>query len=1157
MKRLTAFLLAALATTQAGMAQQTVLDEARKLLEVITAPKNLNSVRGIEREILRRELVGQKPGFLAALLEFYRARAYPDDTFDWEEYNRGGEYRATMEPAEPLVQVPFDLGPQSSPTGFWAFVGPRNTAPSMQQYFGDRAIMGRITALALPPNPRGTLARSKILYAATPGGGVWRTTDFGDTWEPLTDKSTNWPYLQVGALVVTNRDIKDPQTAEDIIIAGTGDPRGLYRLYSTGVIRSTDGGQTWQTPIGSAPFSPPVTSLVVDPDEPGRITLTTGGAPLPTDSGDNFEHPPIRMNYDGRIYQSTDYGATWRQILATNAYWGRVSIGAKRRDGTRTYWAVGWDDTHAYVKRSNDRGATWDDAAAPPGGIATGDRTTASIDVAASKNAPDTAYLMSGQDQRIWQTKNRGGAWTRISDNLVVDYDGAGSSNWEQVNYDYYLEAIPIPGGSADLVIAGLITTSAGRFNSTTNAWDWVDFARTGRANAKAHNDQHCVVFDRNDPKRFFIGHDGGLHQVEWDRTAAFDHNAFTMTNRSANLGITQFYEGAWHPTEPDRMLGGTQDNMSPRSSGAGGANLNNWVGAAFGDGSGSVISPISPDIQLTTGNGRTVFHTDDGWATSTSTAVTIVGRRSMFPPTVMDYAGLYYRGDGRIHRYTTDGTNLANRRQSNVAMAGNNYVTALAIAPADPSRLYAGASDGSLWMCLDTTANPMPFTRIDRRADGSALARGSPALRYVTDIVVDPFNPDRIVVTYSGIGTSAAPKTDHVYRCDDTQAPDASRSFVNVDTGADKLPNLPVNSVTWDYGPADAFAKGLDIRSEDIPDGNPAGLRRTITINENSFSQITNVSVVLIVTGSYNGDLQATLSHAGKTAILLNGVGRDGPPDPGYPEDGFSVLFTDQPGFHLVRGDIHLYQQVTGVLPPGSPVTGYWNTDGRDAPIDEVTFATPRTKRLDQFLNGPPNGAWELKIADLVPGDQHRLMRWGLLITGPSKDGGANRRVFVAGDAGVFRTDAIDANPVVWRNMTQPLGLPPVQVNDIEHIPGTGRLNIATFGRGMWRVDVGTAVIPSAMCRPTRFRGGGNRTTELRVNLARPAPAGGATVTVVSHDPKLTVPGGGNLVIPEGRVTGTMTLTSPGAVPAAPIDVRVEVRYGGETRYTQVRLTP
>lgn len=1149
MKRLTVFLLAALSMTQVGMAQQTVLDEARKLFEAITAPKNLNSVRGIEREILRRELVGEKPGFLTALLEFYSARAYPNDTFDWGEYNRGGEYRATMEAAEPLVQVPLDLGPQSAPIGLWSFVGPRNTAPSQQQYFGDRAIMGRITALALPPNPRGTLARSQVIYAATAGGGVWRTTDFGDTWTALTDKSTNWPYLQVGAICVTNSDTKDPQTSGDVVIAGTGDPRGLYRLYSTGVIRSLDGGQTWQTPIGSAPFSPPVTCLVVDPDEPGRITLTTGGAPVPTDDGDNRVPSPGRMNYQGRIYQSTDYGATWRQILATNAYWGRVSIGAKRRDGTRTYWAVGWDSTNAYVKRSNDRGATWDDATAPPGGIATGNSREASMDVAASKNAPDTAYLMSGQDKRIWQTVNRGGAWTRISDNLIINYDGAGSNNWEQCNYDYYLEAIPIPGGRADLVIAGLITASAGRFNATTNDWDWVDFARTGRANSKAHNDQHCIAYDQSDPKRFFIGHDGGMHQVVWDRAAAFDEAAFAMTNRSPNLMITQFYEGAWHPTNADRMLGGAQDNMSPRSFGAGGANLNNWVGAAWGDGSGSVISPINPDIQLTTGNWTSIFMTDDSWATFRREGHAIAGRHSMFPPTAMDYSGAYYRGHARVERYTTDGTTLANRTQSDIAHAAGNYVTALAIAPADPRRLYAGGNNGALWMCLDTTASPMVFTRIDRRADGSALVRGSPALRYVTDIVVDPFNADRIVITYSGIGTSSVPKTDHVYRCDDTQAPDASRSFVNVDTGADKLPNLPVNSVTWDYGPNDAFAKAIDIRAEDIPDNNAAGLVRTVTINDDALLEVTYASVVLIVTGTHNGDLRATLRHGGRTAILLNGSGRDGPGMAGYSDDGFSVLITDQPGNHLVRGDIHTYQQVTGALPVGTSLTGYWNSDGRDVPIDQVAFGTPRTRRLDQFLGAPPLGEWELRISDNGPGDQHRLLRWGLLLTGPAKDGGANRRVFVAGDAGVFRTDAIDANPVVWRNMTQPLGLPPVQVNDIEYVPGTGRLNIATFGRGMWRVDTGTAVIPSAMCRPTRFRGGGGRTTELRVNLARPAPAGGAEVRVVSHDAKLTVPGAGNLVIPEGQVTGTMTLTSPGAVPAGPIDVRIEVRYGGETR--------
>lgn len=1144
----------------ANSQMQPIFDAGRAIGDLV-APKNLNSLEGIKREIRRQKLKGNPPGILGAYLEFYRARAYPNDTFDWSEYAKGALDRSAMQP----IRKPLDRGkegPAGIPAGNWAFVGPRNTNPGYQVYFGDRAIMGRINSLAMAPNPNRTEARSRVLYAASAGGGVWRTSDGGANWTALSDTSQHWRFLQVGAIAVTNTVANSPQVATDVIIAGTGDPRGIYRLIGFGVMRSTDGGATWEAPkqLGAGEQLP-VTSIVVDPDEPGRITLTTGGSAVATNNGDNMYPPPSRQDYMGSIWQSTNFGQTWTQVLGTNAYWSRISIGARDRDGKRRYWAVGWDGGgNAFLRVSLDKGATWDTPANPPGGLNVGDPWSAHLDICASKSAPQTAYLTSGSDRRIYITENGGSSWTNITNNFPATYAGTANDNWSQSSYDYYVEAVPIPGGNKDLLLVGLITLAAAVRNDATGVWNWVDIGVTGTAGAKIHNDQHCAVYDRRDSSRFFVGHDGGVHEVRFDRNVAFGGGAFTFTNRSATLHVTQFYEAAWHPTTADSMIGGTQDNMSPRSIGAGGATINAWVGEGGGDGSGSVISFSNPNIQLTLANMTGVFYTSDGWATNGSANIVSSGNNSFFPPTAMDVLGNYYWCDDRVRQFTTNGANLNGVYNSGVLTAGtaDAHITALGQPLANPAILYVGSSDGAIFVSRDATAAAPTFTRIDRTAAGAVLPNGSPPNRYVTDIAVDPFDANRVVVSFSGIGLSTAPVTDHVYRCNDTSLADANRAWVNVDNGANKLPNLPINTLVWDNSPKPAVSGVLqheDLSVVPIPDNDPNGITRTITLNQDVVDIVTRVRVILKIDGTFNGDLRVRLEHGGQYAILLNGTGRDGGPF-GYGDDGFDIILDDDPGNVNIQGDVHTYRTVTGVLPAGQPLTGEWQADGRDVPIATVAFATPRTQRLNIFQGLQANGPWHLTLSDNAAGNAHTLVQWGIIVHGLRGDGTLVQRVYAGGDAGAFYTSDISVASPVWVNATQPIGLPNVQVNDLEHVTATGFLNAATFGRGMWRVPIGTAEINGMMAHPTRFQGGGDRTTTLRVVLSKPAPAGGTTVHLTTSDAvRLPVPA--TLAIPAGQVTATVILTSPGAPPAGNTPVTIGARVMGERRRTIVVLTP
>src|SRR5262249_36988958 len=120
----------------------------------------------------------------------------------------------------------------------WSFLGPSGS-------------FDRITALAADPRT------DSVLYAATPGGGVWKTLDAGVTWAPLFDSQ---PSLQVCSLAI------DPRFP-DTVFAGTGDDQNS-RL-AQGVVRSSDAGRTWAAPARFT--NRPVCALAVDPTNSTRI----------------------------------------------------------------------------------------------------------------------------------------------------------------------------------------------------------------------------------------------------------------------------------------------------------------------------------------------------------------------------------------------------------------------------------------------------------------------------------------------------------------------------------------------------------------------------------------------------------------------------------------------------------------------------------------------------------------------------------------------------------------------------------------------------------------------------------------------------------------------------------------------------------------------
>jgi hypothetical protein len=227
---------------------------------------------------------------------------------------------------------------------------------------------GRVTAVA--PGSGGTLV------IGTASGGVWRSTT-GGYWTPLTDTQCN---LNVGAVTV---DAADP----NVIYAGTGE----YNVgsWGCGILRSTDGGASWQQ-LAATAFR--VTRGGI-PDGSAAIAKLVVSRP----AGGDVSNTVVLVGTDVGVYRSPDGGATWSGVLS-GATAGLVASPAS----PGVFFAGNSDNftpSRRGVYKSVDNGATWN-AVLPFPGIDV--NAIQRIELATSTIAPNLVYaLVAGSDYRF------------------------------------------------------------------------------------------------------------------------------------------------------------------------------------------------------------------------------------------------------------------------------------------------------------------------------------------------------------------------------------------------------------------------------------------------------------------------------------------------------------------------------------------------------------------------------------------------------------------------------------------------------------------------------------------------------------------------------------------------------------------------------------
>jgi subtilisin-like proprotein convertase family protein len=167
---------------------------------------------------------------------------------------------------------------------------------------------------------------------------------------------------------------------------------------------------------------------------------------------------------------------------------------------------------------------------------------------------------------------------------------------------------------------------------------------------------------------------------------------------------------------------------------------------------------------------------------------------------------------------------------------------------------------------------------------------------------------------------------------------------------------------------------------NEAIPDYPGAGLAYALSFNDVAYSEITAISVTLTISGGWNGDLYAYLSHGSGFGVLLNRVGANALGEDGYSTAGFNNVTLTTSGT-----DIHTVQNPT--------TGGSYASDGRIA----YTSGT-RDNTLGVFLGGNPNGAWTLYFGDEASGNISTLASWEVDITAVPEPTNIALGIFAAG---------------------------------------------------------------------------------------------------------------------------------------------------------------
>jgi photosystem II stability/assembly factor-like uncharacterized protein len=607
---------------------------------------------------------------------------------------------------------------------------------------------GRFVDFAVPAG------RPNTFYAASASGGLWKTENNGQSFEPLFD---NEKVFSIGDIAVAPSD-------PAVLWLGSGEANNSRSTYwGDGVYKSLDGGKTWQN-MGLKE-SHHIGRVLIHPADPNVVYVAA--------LGHLYTENPERG-----VYKTSDGGKIWAKVLDIVVDGRAVGVVdlvmdpsapdtlyAAAYDKFRRPWTWGIGGPGSGIHKTVDGGKTWTKLIQGlPAGI------LGRIGLAVAPTDPKTVYAMIENANKPgmsaearWQEILAGKSSNGMIDGEVYRSNDAGAT-WAKVSPDkqsiggapgYYYGQIIVDPNDANLVYILSVGVLASR-----------DGGKTWKSPFNFGGDNHALWIDPKDSGHMLLGYDHGLG-VTWDGGKTWYHPDF--------LPLAQFYAVDFDMSYPYRIAGGLQDNgslMGPSTK----------VGGGGGYGRGAGAPPIRLEDWFTVGGGDGMYNVFDRVTNRTLynesqfgplTRVDLVTGESKFigyqqvkPETRWNWCApilvsahnndvIYHCGNivvmsaNRGETWTEISPDLSTNDPAKLPVEGKGgdgniqycTITTFDESPLVPGLLWAGTDDGNVWVTRD---NGKAWTKLNDNIPGQ------PGY-WVSRVSASPSDPGTAYVAYTG----------------------------------------------------------------------------------------------------------------------------------------------------------------------------------------------------------------------------------------------------------------------------------------------------------------------------------------------------------------------------------------------------------------------
>jgi len=785
----------------------------------------------------------------------------------------------------------------SGALGTWQSLGPGNVG-------------GRTRALLVDPT------NADVMYAAGVAGGIWKTTNGGNSWSPLNDFLAN--------IAVTSMAF-DSSNA-NTIYAGTGE--GYFNadgVRGAGIFKTTDAGAHWTRLASTASSSDFffVNDVVVSPANGQHVYAATRTG----------------------VWRSLDGGNSWNQAIVSNVANGAngaIDLVMRTDQATDYIFAAVGTFSRSHIFRNTDAGGagSWVDvysevnmertalAIAPSNqNVIYAMAACLSCGAGTNPNFPSANYTdgllgvfrsTSSGDVGSWTTQVRNNS-ANIQDTLllsnpvngVLTQCGLGTSQF--LNQGWYDNVIAVDPSDENTVWVGgidLFRSDNGGVNWGVASYWWFQGNGTPPNNGDpqlVHADNHVLAFHPNyngtTNQTLIVGDDGGIYKTDNAKTGNVGYATGTTPGGGAitpsspicgneftpggfftvpspviwgplnnNYAVTQFYHGLPYPNG-QTYFGGTQDNGTNRGTDLAGPNA--WARINGGDGGYVGVNPANTNTLFFETTGLSLRRSTNGGASSASVITGIAG--DVFPfitvfrmdpntPTRLWIGGRFmWRTDNNATNWT---------RTSNAQQTGGS-ITAMAIAPGNSNIVIDGAASGQFRRTtIGLTANAASVLAATWLQTFTPRGNGNGTISWVE---YDPSNANNVWATISNFnGTANALGTNagHVFKSTDGGGTWTLADGTQTAGNLNAIPDIPAHSVAIDPNDNQRIYVGTDLGVFVSLDGGANWARETTGFSNTvveSLSTVNNNGVTTLFAFTHGrGTFKVTIPTSCATVFPL-----------------------------------------------------------------------------------------------------------------------------------------------------------------------------------------------------------------------------------------------------------------------------------------------